>query len=699
MISASAKKIFSTLLISIICLLFISHATSFQEKTAGQLFEKALYMEEAQGDLQKAIDLYQKIVKQFPKNREVAAKAQLHIGLCYEKLGKAEAHKAYQRVIEEFGDQHEVVAKASARLAELEKATADTDASGVVVRQVWAPAEDIQGAPSPDGRYLCFTDWETGDLAVRELATAENRRLTNKGTWYESYEFAQHSIFSPDGKQVAYSWYNKDDFADLRIVGLNGSEARILYGNEELEYVQPYDWSPDGEQILAFFPRKDGTSQIVLVSVADGSVSALKTLEWGGLHRMRFSPDGRYIVYDFPPRDDSRERDIFLLAVDGSREIALVQDPADDLLLGWVPDGRWVLFTSDRTGTKDAWVIQVAEGEPQQSPELVKTDIGQIWPMGFTRQGSLYYGIRVRQNAIYIAKLDLTTGKLLGQPTKVIQRSVGSYTSIDWSPDGQYLAYFSSGTGSEKSIRIRSLETGEERQIIPKLPRFSPWGRPGWTPDRRSFLVWGWDTNGRQGIYQIDAEGSDVTAIVQSEAVQWPIWSHDGKTIFYKRWVRVKKIQSILARDLETGSEKELLRTSSPLEVWRGLDLSVDGRQLAFVMNDPATRSQVLKVMPAAGGEPRELLKLQEPEQFWRVAWTRDESQLLFIKRVKGSPNELWRIHVETGETQKMELEMEQINGLGVHPDNQRIAINGGAALFGEVWVMENFLPELASTE
>ena len=61
------------------------------QQTAGELFEKALYVEEGQGDLQKAIELYQDIVKRFPENREVAAKAQLHIGLCYEKLGTKEA--------------------------------------------------------------------------------------------------------------------------------------------------------------------------------------------------------------------------------------------------------------------------------------------------------------------------------------------------------------------------------------------------------------------------------------------------------------------------------------------------------------------------------------------------------------------------------------------------------------------------------
>ena len=66
------------------------------QQTAGELFEKALYVEEGQGDLQKAIGLYQDIVKRFPESREVAAKAQLHIGLCYEKLGLKEAEKAFR---------------------------------------------------------------------------------------------------------------------------------------------------------------------------------------------------------------------------------------------------------------------------------------------------------------------------------------------------------------------------------------------------------------------------------------------------------------------------------------------------------------------------------------------------------------------------------------------------------------------------
>ncbi len=90
-------RVFFTLLFSIVCLLFI-FSPSFAQQTAGQLFDKALYIEEAKGELQQAIDLYQQILKQYPKNREIAAKSLLHIGLCNEKLGSQEAQKAYQRI-------------------------------------------------------------------------------------------------------------------------------------------------------------------------------------------------------------------------------------------------------------------------------------------------------------------------------------------------------------------------------------------------------------------------------------------------------------------------------------------------------------------------------------------------------------------------------------------------------------------------
>ncbi len=86
----NTKKPVFIFLLLIAAFFFITN-TSLSQQTAGQLFEKALYMEEATGELKKAIEVYQTIVNKFRDNRLVAAMAQLHIGICYEKLGKQAA--------------------------------------------------------------------------------------------------------------------------------------------------------------------------------------------------------------------------------------------------------------------------------------------------------------------------------------------------------------------------------------------------------------------------------------------------------------------------------------------------------------------------------------------------------------------------------------------------------------------------------
>ena len=39
------------------------------------------------------------------------------------------------------------------------------------MRRVWAEAPDNSGSPSADGRLLSFVDWETGDVAIRDLGS------------------------------------------------------------------------------------------------------------------------------------------------------------------------------------------------------------------------------------------------------------------------------------------------------------------------------------------------------------------------------------------------------------------------------------------------------------------------------------------------------------------------------------------------
>ena len=67
-------------------------------RSGQDLFQQALVKERAEGKLGEAIQLYQRVIREFGHDRTLAAKAWLETGRCYEKLGKPEARRAYERI-------------------------------------------------------------------------------------------------------------------------------------------------------------------------------------------------------------------------------------------------------------------------------------------------------------------------------------------------------------------------------------------------------------------------------------------------------------------------------------------------------------------------------------------------------------------------------------------------------------------------
>jgi Tol biopolymer transport system component len=692
-----------------------------KETTAEILLGAALHQEEVEGNLEAAIATYEKILTEHSEKRALAARAQLHIGICYEKLGREEAQKAYQAVVDQYPSQQEAVRLARERLAALRELSAGQ--SAMATRRVWSPDEDysvtLLNEGGTDGRYLTYGDRVTGNLVVRDLATGENRQFTNQGC-SDHCRGAEYNKISRDGRQVVYAFCcptgaNHDNY-DLRLVAVSaassGAPPRILLSNDDVAYAVPLDWSPDGKQILAGIHRIDKTWQLGLISAADGSVQVLKTLDWRSADG-QFSPDGRYIAYDIQLERGSPDKDVFVLATDGSRESKLVEYPGVDRVLAWAPDGKRILFASDRTGSTGAWSIGVAEGRPQGSPELVKRDIGDIFPIGATRSGALYYTLRTYAQDVYIASLDMATGKVTVPPAPVNPRLLGGGKGwAEWSPDGQYLAYFAaeSGASAPSALHIRAMKTGEERELSLKLDLISYLGRIRWSPDGRSLLATGKDDKSRVGLYQIDVQTGAVAPIVQGE-FPYGVWSADGKAIFYALRAPDRSESTeedklgIRVRDLGTGRDKAVYRPALPSSI-RHLALSADGRWLAFVSvreieitGKPAIEEALL-VMPATGGDPREILKVHRgATEDWNglaaLEWTRDGDQLLYNWN-----RELWKISAKGGQPQKLGLPstVARRSSVSIHPDGQHIAFTAGEST-QEVWVMENFLPELSSTK
>ena len=698
------------IIVSVVLALLIGSGAAEQPDQAAVDLAAAIRTETIDGDLDAAIQQYAKIAE--TSDPAIAAEALIRMGGAYEKLGEPEAQEAYQRVLRDYADQAEQVGAARARLAALTQAPPDARSRGVVTRRVWEGhrvAEVFPGAISSDGRFLSYTDWSTGDLAVLVRETGESRRLTRKGTLeVPGFADAVHAI-SPDGRYVAFAWYGSSS-CDLRIVDVDASEPRILYRDDEITDIVPKDWSEDGRHVLAVFMTKSGTHQMALVSVGDGSARVLKSFDGtggpGAGDIMAFSPDGRFVVYDSRSNAESPNRDIHVLSVDGSRDSVLVEHAANDYVLGWAPDGSWVLFASDRAGTLDAWGIRVEDGRPRGLPERLRSDIPPTqWGM-FTRDGSYYYERIVWANDVYLTTIDPETGNAR-RPDELISH-VGFMTSAEWSRDGRYLASVS-GFGRYPDpfvLGIHSVETGEAVRFRLAMARIGGHlFRPQWSPDGRALLGMG-----RQGVQRIDADTGKVTLLVGTPegcvgiCVEWPVWASDGRVMFTRFDEGVPR--RIVARDLDTGLEEELYGVN-PSSFVSQLAVSPDGRRLAFVQAEVPDGTSALQVIETApSSEPRELIALPPPQgtvpwfdpRFGVIrgpAWSPDGGHVLFTTAEvtsQGSGFKLWRIPSDGGEPESLGLAMEglQALGLSVHPDGRRIAITAGTPQRQETWVMED---------
>src|SRR5712664_3930646 len=108
------KKI---LMLATVALLLALGAGTTSAQSGYDLFQKALVKERAVGDVEEALRLYQRIVKEFAGNHALAAKAQLRMGLLYDRLGrKADAQRAYQAVVSQYADQPNEARQARARI-------------------------------------------------------------------------------------------------------------------------------------------------------------------------------------------------------------------------------------------------------------------------------------------------------------------------------------------------------------------------------------------------------------------------------------------------------------------------------------------------------------------------------------------------------------------------------------------------------
>jgi serine/threonine protein kinase len=533
---------------------------------------------------------------------------------------------------------------------------------------------------SPDGRSIAETIWDTGDLALRDVASGRLKRLTHSdgkgGAW--------GAIFSPDGKRLVYRWNVSRTDAEFRMIGADGKGEHLLYKEPGLRYLLPLDWSPDGKSILTLAGRS-----YLLLSADTGTRTSPGPL-LAPAPRVLFTPDGSGFVFNVAQSDTKESLfDIYRTSVGGTEQ-PLVKHPANDSLIGWSPDGRRLIFSSDRSGTYSIWAVNVSargvEGEPQE----LRPGAGRIDPLGISRDGSLFYRLDAPTINVYTAVLDLAAGKTQVAPKAIVTRYNGPYEYPNWSADGARLVFGSRRDLRNPELLIHTQADGATRAVPVDLSHV--W-RPQWYARDSAIVALGLSKDGKDGFYRIDPESGAQRLLIQSDDAGSNlegVWSPDGNIMFnrYSDWRR-----GLFRLNIATGERRSLYVPPAGEDLaTENLSLSPDGCTLAFQARTDAAGTASLMLVPADGGQARPLLTIRRPETFLigSFTWTPDAKEIL-VSRTRDEVSEIWRVPVDGSPPVKIEFPAMRVQTLRLNRDGKTIAFTN-VKNRAEIWVFERFL-------
>jgi tetratricopeptide (TPR) repeat protein len=689
-------------------------------QNGNDLYQQGLARETA-GDLKGAVQIFERIVRDFSSNRTLAARALVRLGEWSSLLGQDQARTYYERVIREFADQKEAATEARTRLDALPKtaSAAASPARRLAVDWMERFRKGESYAPlAPDGRHLLQYHEQQRAFEEIDIDTNGVRQLTSDGP-DPAEARPWGGMLSKDGRKLAAmvgipTAGRPPQFAsdldpgrnvargELRVFDVGGrGPGRVLASWDPQELgqfrVRPFAWSPRNDRLWLFVFRKDLSAQIVSVDMS-GKLEVLKTLAWRHHSQLpSLSPDGKFIAYHDAP-DRQAPPDIFILATDGSREQRL-EDPADDSKSLFAPDGSGIVFESNRRGPRDIWFQAVTDGRPVGQPRLIMRNLGFGTAEHFADNGSLFYYFATNDWGTYTVALDLGAAGSIGQPTRVAPVANETNSGAAFSPDGRYLAHFRANAAR---LVIRELSTGQEREIPFGAQLSSGYAQADWCQSSDALIATGYQN--APVAYRVNVKDSSVQRlpIVPGSA---GLCVGEGQDVIY---VPSPAENSIVRRSLVSGRETTLFTGGV-----RSVARSMDGTRLAVVAWDQNADTARLFTMSAAGGDvSADLMQSGTGPGATRrvplledIAWMpAGDRVLVALYDQKASRFEqlaqlasLWEVQLSGAAPRKLGVLPVPFVGAGrnsftVHPDGKRLAYQKNEGPVQQTWAIDNLL-------
>ncbi len=272
-------------------------------------------------------------------------------------------------------------------------------------------------------RLGLFTVSQTGLLVYGSGEVERSGQLTwldKSGT--ENGKVSQVNVFqialSPDGQRVMYASASGGKNVDLWLMELGrGVQTRFTFGPTASAYPV---WSPDGSRI-AFASARQGKFNIYTKN-ASGAGNEEPLLE-SDVQKFPsdWSHDGRYILFGSLDPKGKTKSDIWVLPLSGDRKpFPYLQTPFDEGGAVFSPDGHWVAYRSDESGSYEIYLSPFPAG----GGKWQVSQGGGLQPE-WKRDGSALYYVAPGGKLMEASVKERGSGVEIGTPRQLFQAPMG----------------------------------------------------------------------------------------------------------------------------------------------------------------------------------------------------------------------------------------------------------------------------------
>ena len=340
---------------------------------------------------------------------------------------------------------------------------------------------------------------------------------------------AEAPVWSADGANLLYI-----GGADggLWMVGADGgTPVRLADG---LGGATQFRRMPDG-RMVTYVKNVPGGNDLFGWDLAEKSERRITTLS-GHVRSYSISPDGRSIAL---ANDRNGSEDIWVVNVTDGAATRLTTSPLYEVFPSWTPDGAKILYTrlDARWVNHDVFAISPNGGAAR--PVLADTDFFDY------RQGASFGFVRVSPDGKTILFRSQRSGwaiywvaPLAGGPPRPLAAEPADQSDGRWSPDGSQVLFLSMTNGTQ-SLKVAPAAGGAARTVV--APNVGMVTRAEWSPDGRRISYGFGSATQAQDLYVVaaaggtpkqltfsDSNGSVASGLIAPEKISWV---NEGLTI------------------------------------------------------------------------------------------------------------------------------------------------------------------------